>query len=584
VAQSWRARKAAAPPKDLLTKQEEWRSFPTFLRMVWAELGLPEPTPVQLDMADFLEKGGPKIMVQAFRGVGKSWITAAFVVWLLYWDPQVKILIVSASAGFARNITTFILQIIRVIPALRFLDCEGRERHSREEFDVGPARADKQPSVKSIGITGQLTGNRANFIVSDDVETLNNSLTQLGRERLKEAVKEYDAIIVPGGRICYLGTPQSEESVYNELPERRYAIRLWPSEYPDAGRRATYGPRLAPMLAEHLDSGRARAGDATDPMRFPEMELEAKRASDGRSRYALQYLLDTSLSDAERFPLRLRDLIVLGLNADTAPEQVMWSDAPQNQLRDLEAAGFSGDRLYGGVVPPDTQWGPYQGSVLFVDPSGTGKDETAYAVVRMKNGLLYVPEVTGLQGGYSDATMVAIATAAKKYKVGRVLVEANFGDGMFEKLLEPHLQRIYPCMVESVKVTVQKERRIIDSLEPVMNQHRLVICTSVVQQDGVRERGVEADRAGAYRLFYQLTHLTRERGCLAHDDRLDALAGAVRYWLDAMGRGVDKAVERDRQKQFDSQLRQFMRDMDVSGVPVEPGWIDGNAGASSRRN
>jgi hypothetical protein len=197
--------------------------------------------------------------------------------------------------------------------------------------------------------------------------------------------------------------------------------------------------------------------------------------------------------------------------------------------------------------------------------------------------LLYCPQLTGLQGGYQDSTMVAIATAAKRFQVGRIVVESNFGDGMFEKLLEPHLARIYPCVVESVKSTVQKERRIIDTLEPVMNQHRLVFCTSVVQQDGQRERGVELDRAGAYRLFWQMTHLTRERGSIPHDDRIDALSLAVAYWQASVGRGVDRAVQAERERQFRAGLRQFMKDMDLPSGALEPGWLSHNAASAERR-
>ena len=94
-----------------------------------------------------------------------------------------------------------------------------------------PASAHQAPSVRSVGITGQMTGGRATIIVADDVEIPSNSLTQVRRERLAEAVKEFDAVLVPGGEVTYLGTPQTEMSLYNQLPQRGYDIRIWPSRY-----------------------------------------------------------------------------------------------------------------------------------------------------------------------------------------------------------------------------------------------------------------------------------------------------------------------------------------------------------------
>lgn len=58
-------------------------NFKNFLFMVWHHLALPPPTPVQYDIAEYLQHGPKRKMVQAFRGVGKSWITSALVCWLL---------------------------------------------------------------------------------------------------------------------------------------------------------------------------------------------------------------------------------------------------------------------------------------------------------------------------------------------------------------------------------------------------------------------------------------------------------------------------------------------------------------------
>lgn len=287
--------------------------FRNFLWMVWQHLGLPKPTPVQYDIAQFLQKGPRRSVIEAFRGVGKSWVTSAFVCWLLYCNPQLKIMVVSASKNRADDFSTFTLRLINDIELLNFLRPRDDQRSSKIAFDVGPAKPDHSPSVKSVGITGQLTGSRADYIIADDIEVVGNSATQALRDKLGELVKEFDAVLKPGGRVIYLGTPQCEQSLYNSLPERGYVVRIWPARYPTADKREKYGAKLAPFIANILDKHPHLEGHSTDPDRFSDEDLMEREMSYGRSGFALQFQLDTSLSDADRYPLRLRDLVVLPL-------------------------------------------------------------------------------------------------------------------------------------------------------------------------------------------------------------------------------------------------------------------------------
>ena len=49
--------------------------FKLFLQALWAQLDLPSPTRAQYAIADYLQHGPKRLQIQAFRGVGKSWIT-----------------------------------------------------------------------------------------------------------------------------------------------------------------------------------------------------------------------------------------------------------------------------------------------------------------------------------------------------------------------------------------------------------------------------------------------------------------------------------------------------------------------------
>lgn len=186
----------------MLPKNYPLRDFRNFLYLVWAhaiprDSGKPaRPTPLQYDIAYQLVHGPKRMIIEAFRGVGKSWITAAFVVWLLLLDAQKKIMVVSASKDRADSFSAFCKQLINSMPELRHLraDPKKNQHDSLIKFDVGPANPDQSPSVKSVGIFGQLTGSRADVIVADDIEVPSNSYTPMMRERLSELVKEFDAV------------------------------------------------------------------------------------------------------------------------------------------------------------------------------------------------------------------------------------------------------------------------------------------------------------------------------------------------------------------------------------------------------
>lgn len=531
--------------------------FRNFLYAVWKYLGLPDPTPVQYDIAHWLQHGPRRLITEAFRGVGKSWITAAFVCWLLYRNPQLKIMVVSASAPKANEFSTFTQQLINNMPLLSHLKPQDGQRRSMVSFDVGPAKPDQSPSVKSVGITGQLTGSRADYIVADDIEVIHNSDTQGKRDRLLELIKEFDAVLKPGGRIVYLGTPQTEQSIYNVLPERGYVLRIWPARYPhDTARYGTN--RLAPWIVQALEKEPHLAGRSTDPRRFSDDDLLERELSYGRSGFALQFQLDTSLSDLDRYPLKLSDLIVHPLDKHRAPLDFVWASSPELVHRELPNVGLTGDRYYRPAWT-SADYAPYEAGIMFVDPSGRGKDETSYAVVKTLHGRLFLVASGGFLGGYDDKTLDSLLAIARKHEISKIICEPNFGGGMFTQLLKAKAQQSHPCGVEDAEwSSVSKEQRIVDTLEPVMNQHRLVVCPSVIEADYESVKTRDGERAPLYRLFYQMARMVRAKGALAQDDRIDALAGAVAYWTKILAKDTEKAALKHKEDLLDAELEKFL--------------------------
>ena len=539
------------------SKIHQLKDFRNFLYLVWKHLNLPDPTPLQYDIADFMQDGPKRSVIMAFRGVGKSWICSAYAVHQLLLDPTKNILVVSASKNRADDFSTFTLKIIHDIPVLQDLIPKNDQRFSKIAFDVGPAPAAHAPSVKSLGISSQLTGSRADIIIADDIEVPNNSATQGMRDKLDEQVKEFEAIIKPldTSRILFLGTPQCEDSIYNKLRERGYNARIWTSEYPSNDLvLKNYDNDIAPFLQDQITD--ESVGTTTEPTRFSDLDLEERKMSYGRTGYALQFMLNPRLSDADRYPLKINDLVITDIDTDLAPEKIIWSSDRDNENKDLPNVGLGGDRYH----KPSKTIGdmiPYTGSVMSIDPSGRGKDETGYAVVKMLNGQLFVPQAGGLKGGYDDQTLKLLVNIAKDNKVNKIIIESNFGDGMFLELLKPILFTSYPCSVEEVRHSKQKELRIIDVLEPVLNQHKLIVDPSVVQHDYKSAQSYPVESQAKYMLMYQLSRITKDKGSLIHDDRLDALSIAVNYWVEQMNQDVDNNINFRKQELLDEELTKF---------------------------
>ena len=320
------------------------KDFRNFLYLVWKHLALPRPTQVQYDIANFIQSKEKRIIINAFRGVGKSWITSAYVCHQLLLNPQLNILVVSASKNRADDFSTFTLRLINEIEVLAHLKPRDDQRQSKVSFDVKPARASHAPSVKSLGITGQLTGSRSDLVIADDVESANNSATMGMRDKLSEQVKEFESILKPQGRIIFLGTMQNEMSLYNQLPARGYKQRIWTARYPNEKQVKNFGDILAPLIRNTWSID--EQGKPTDPERFDDEDLKKRQLSYGASGFNLQFMLDTSISDSNKYPLSLSDLVVMSLNPKTAPEKVIWASSPELKHEELPCVGLHSDAFY----------------------------------------------------------------------------------------------------------------------------------------------------------------------------------------------------------------------------------------------
>lgn len=556
---------------DAIQKQKLRNNFKNFLYVVFQHINLPSPTEIQYAIADELQHRESDLIINGFRGVAKSTITGIYDAWLLDRDPEnTQIIYVGANQEEAKKFMRFTRGLFEIVPMLNYLVPDAKtQRDNALSYDVRPAGMKIQPSCKAVGIFGNLTGNRATHIIADDIETSENCDTQVKREHIESAVTEFRQIVSPlNGSLLFLGTPHTEVSIYNKLHDKGIPTRIFPIKYPTEQQQEKYGDKLAPYIANRVQQDPTLVGQSTDPLRFGD-DMIIKLEAEGRSKFAMQQMLDTTLSDLERYPLKCSDLIVMDCDTEIAPEKVAYGSAPNQIIKDTPCNGIGNDRFYSPIPLPDIKWLPYIYKVMTIDPSGRGKDELAYTVLGVLNAQIFLLKQGGLQGGYCEENLTKLAKLAKEYNVNKVKIESNFGDGMFTTLLNPILRRIHPCAVEEVRHNTQKEARIIDTLEPVLNQHRLIVDKAVIRDDYESIKIYPLETQQHYSLFYQLTRITRDRGALAHDDRLDCLAMGVADCLDMLLVDADEEIKQRQEAEFEAEIEKYY------GIPhSDASWFE----------
>lgn len=492
------------------------------------------PTPVQMQILDYLESGPKRRVIAAFRGVGKSTLSAMYILFRLYNNPEEKILVISASLSRAEAMTAWMLKTIGDVPWLRHMLPDSHDgRYSRIAFDVGTCKyIEQSPSVRAAGITGQVTGSRASLILIDDCETPTTALTQVQREKLRNVLNEMEVILVPGpnSQIVYLGTPHSAtDSIYFALQrDLNYSLRMWPSRVPDD--LTPYKGCLAPLIEKRMPN---EVGRPTDT-RFSEEELIQRELSMSNMQNKLQMMLDATLSDVERYPLRCGDVMIITVD-QAVPEILSYEKNKAYRVEDLPCPGMAHDPFF--YRPRDQQGSVPVGdcpTVMALDPSGGGADEFAWAVLKAWGGNYFLLDAGGKLNGVDDAFWRSLASKAKNYGVNEILVETNFGGlAVYEQILKPYLVKAdAACRVEPIRSNQRKEVRIIDTLAPVLQTHRLAVDRRVAEADAELVKNARDDRDVSYSLFYQLSRLTHDRGSLLHDDRLDAVAMAVQWFQE----------------------------------------------------
>ena len=543
---------ASARWDRLALVQQHYATFVPFLIDVMDELGF-TTSEIQIDIAGYIAYGPQYLMVQAQRSQAKTTIAAAFAVWYLLHNPAGRVLIISAGGKQASDISTLIVRIILNMDVLECLrpDKSAGDRTSVEGFDIHHSLKgiDKSASVDCVGIDANLQGRRADLLIPDDIESSKNSATPTQRAKLLHLTKDFTSIN-QNGRIIWLGTPQTMESIYNSLPGRGVAVRIWPGRYPTQEQRAHYGNALAPLLASRmaadpsLCSGGGMLGDQGVPIDgilpgLDEAGLQKKERDQGTAYFQLQHMLNTALMDSLKFPLKTERMVVLnnsGANFPLAVVRGMTSD----KLKDYHCHEFGFKISQPHDISKEVS--KLQQIVAYIDPAGGGAnaDETSYAIGGFLNGNVVLLSVGGIRGGYEEDKLRLLAEKLKpwaEYSTGPMLakIEKNMGFGAFRAVFTPILKKVLPsCGIADDLVHGNKEARIINTLEPVIGRGSLIVTEDCIREDLETSSVYAPQLRLSYSFFYQLSKMTLTRNALLHDDRVDAAEGLVRHFTEEL--------------------------------------------------
>lgn len=565
------------------------RDFRNFLWATWKELGLGTPTPIQYDMADWLQAGthlstrravGDRKILMGFRGVAKSYVTTAFCNWRLKRNRAEIVLSLSATERFAAAISSFAFQMINSFDWLADMRPTKDQRQSSLAFDVGGAPKAKDESFSALSITGQVTGHRGSVAVLDDVETPNTSDTEASRASLRRRVAEVPgAVIKPEGDIYMLGTAQTEDTIYKEYADQKgFELLIYPILYPSPEEMVKYGGHLAPYVNNHLTTNPALVGTSTEPTRFSELDIMQRRLAWGNTEFDRQFKMFMDAGSGKGSPLKMHDLIVIEIPEPKAHEKdfrlpavIDFYPGPATKL-ELRVDSRNGDSTVYGPNRTD-EWVPAEEVIAFVDPSGAGSDETSTTVLAGLLGRVFLCDQWGSLDGHSDAVLEEIAARCKKWRVTRVLVESDFGQGMMVDLLIPHFAKInHPVLVEHVRAgKTQKEKKIVQTLEPLITGHRLAVNADVIRRDmqaGETYEDIEAELRRYYRLTYQLSRMTTAKGCVKHDDRADSLASGCAYFIGVLQRQLEEAEKEARVRAIELEVERMIALRKQQGLPL----------------
>jgi hypothetical protein len=270
---------------------------PGFGEFVWVwdrQQGL-RTAAVHLRIARFLEagwqQGETRLLLQAFRSAGKSSLVGLFCAWLLGRDPDLRILVLAAEQALAIKMVRQVRGIVERHPFLTGLRPERAREWAADRFTVERPGVLRDPSVLARGVSANVTGSRADVVISDDVEVPNTCDTPEKRADLRRRLGEIDYLLVPGGLQLFVGTPHTYFTIYADAPRA------------EVGETCAFLEGFTRLTVPIQDAD----GTPAWPERFPATAIRDLARRSGPNSFASQMLLEpVNAAEGRLDPARLR--------------------------------------------------------------------------------------------------------------------------------------------------------------------------------------------------------------------------------------------------------------------------------------
>ncbi|MCC6598428.1 MAG: phage terminase large subunit [Alphaproteobacteria bacterium] len=448
--------------------------FKLFLVLWNQRMGLKTPI-IHKGMANWLEeawrRGDTRLLLMAFRSCGKSTIVGVFAAWLLYRDPNLRILVLAADEALAGKMVRNVKRIIERHPLTPAMKPKNADQWAGDRFTVRRMLELRDPSMLARGVSANITGSRADVIICDDVEVPNTADSAEKRHDLRTRLTETAFVLAPGGTQIYVGTPHTYFSIYADAPRT------------ELGEGAPFLDGYRRLEIPLID----KTGESAWPERFSRADIERLKVSAGPNKFTSQMLL-RPVNIAEG---RLR------------PALLNFYDSSMAYIKELNRLEISGREMVSASAWWDPAFGNGDGSVLaavFTDAEGF------YWLHKL--AYLKLDPLSALDEATQQCQQVAMI--AQFLRLPSISLETNGVGNFLPAILKHELARKkVRCAVREIHNRRPKDVRILEAFDAVLAARALYANESIKATPFLQEMA-EWNPGGRNR-----------------DDGLDAVAGAL---------------------------------------------------------
>lgn len=418
-----------------------------------------------------------RLLLMAFRSCGKSTLIGIYCAWVIYQNPNIRIIVMAADDILAQKMVRNIRRILERHPLTKMLMPTKSDQWANDRFTVSRDMELRDPTVMARGLTSNVTGARSDMIIYDDVEVPNTSSTKEAREELRHRLDETRFLLTPGGVQLYVGTPHCYDTIYATCDTTQQA---------DQGR--AYLDGFYDFKLPIYDDN----GNSVWPDRFPNHDIESLKKQVGPNKFESQMMLrPTNIAQGRLNPDLLKFYDMDLDYKEVARKPLLYLGG--RQIVSCSAwwdPSFGADKSDGSVL-----------AIIFTDSEGQ------YYL----HHLSYIKINTTSDDDEATQQCKKIAALLSQFYIPHVSVETN-GIGKFlPAILRREIKNSgHYCAVNDHHTTASKSQKILEGFDAVMANENLYVHDDVKKTPFLNEM-----------------REWRPTSSNAKDDGLDAVASAL---------------------------------------------------------